>query len=162
MKKIEVVIQPFKLDEIREALAKEKLERISILEVKGAGSHQGKLKQYRGTRYIEDSANVKMEMIVADDAAEPLAEKIVSILRSGDLCDGEVVITPVERLFRVRVGQPDCTGSTRQYAVASSCPSRDKTAFGTYIRTSAERIMKQSETIIKALKKNFARSWARL
>jgi nitrogen regulatory protein P-II 1 len=162
MKKIEAVIQPFKLDEIKEALAKEKLARISILEVKGAGSQQGKLKQYRGTRYIEDSANVKLEMIVADDDAEPLAEMIVTILRSGDLCDGEVIITPVECLFRVRVGQPDCTGAAWQPAVAPSCLGRNKTTFRTHVRSSGESVMKQTETIIKALKEILTRSWARL
>jgi len=96
MKKIEAVIQPFKLDEIREALAKEKLPRISIFEIKGAGSQQGKVKQYRGARYIEDSADVKIEIVVDDDDAEPLAAMIATILRSGDLCDGEVIITPVD------------------------------------------------------------------
>ena len=135
MKKIEAVIQPFKLDEIREALAKEKLPRISIFEIKGAGSQQGKVKQYRGARYIEDSADVKIEIVVDDDDAEPLAAMIATILRSGDLCDGEDIITPVERVLRVRVGQRDYSGSTWQHDVAPSDLMRNRTTLKTYLKT---------------------------
>ena len=135
MKKIEAVIQPFKLDEIREALAKEKLPRISIFEIKEAGSQQGKVKQYRGARYIEDSADVKIEIVVDDDDAEPLAAMIATILRSGDLCDGEVIITPVERVLRVRVGQRDYSGSTWQHDVAPSDLMRNRTTLKTYLKT---------------------------
>ena len=70
MKKIEAVIQPFKLDAVREILAKAKLPRINIFEVKGAGNQQGSIKQYRGTEYIEDSVEIKIEMVVDDDEAE--------------------------------------------------------------------------------------------
>ncbi len=74
MKKVEAIIQPFKLDEVREILAKSKIPRIAIFEVKGAGCQQGRLKQYWGARYIEDSVDVKIEILVDDDEAEPLAE----------------------------------------------------------------------------------------
>src|SRR5262245_30980662 len=105
MKKIEAVIQPFKLDEVKEVLAKKKISRINIFEVRGAGSQQGKPKEYRGTRYIEDSPEIKIEIVVDDDEAEHMAEMIIDVLRTGDLCDGEVIILPVEQCFRLRAGQ---------------------------------------------------------
>jgi nitrogen regulatory protein P-II 1 len=90
MKKIEAVVRPFKFDEIIEALKKENIQRITIFEVKGAGSQQGQIKHYRGAQYIEDSPEIKIEVIVDDDEATRLAGMIVDILRSGDLCDGEL------------------------------------------------------------------------
>src|SRR5262245_51803357 len=105
MKKIEAVIQPFKLDEVKEALAKKKIPRINIFEIRGAGSQQGKPKEYRGTRYIEDSAEIKIEIMVDDDEAEHIAETIIEALRTGELCDGEVIILPVEQSVRLRAGQ---------------------------------------------------------
>lgn len=107
MKKIEAVIQPFKLDEVKEILAKAKIPRINLFEVKGAGSQQGRPKEYRGTRYIEDSTEVKIEMIVDDDEAEAVADMIINTLRTGDLCDGEVIIVPVEQCVRLRAGRRD-------------------------------------------------------
>ena len=105
MKKIEAVIKPFKFDEVKEALEREKIQRVTIFEVKGAGSQQGSIKHYRGAQYFEDSHEIKIEIIVDDDEAKRLAGIIVSILRTGDLCDGEVIIVPIEELLRVRVGQ---------------------------------------------------------
>jgi nitrogen regulatory protein PII len=105
MKKIEAVIQPFKLDAVREILVKAKLPRINIFEVKGAGNQQGSIKQYRGTEYIEDSVEIKIEMVVDDDEAERLADRIIDALRTGDLSDGEVIILPVEQSVRLRAGQ---------------------------------------------------------
>jgi nitrogen regulatory protein P-II 1 len=67
MKKIEAVIQPFKLDAVREILAKAKLPRIALFEVKGAGCQQGRPKKYRGASYMEDSVDVKIEVMVDDD-----------------------------------------------------------------------------------------------
>jgi nitrogen regulatory protein P-II 1 len=105
MKKIEAIFKPFKLDEIKEALAQERIERFSLLEVKGAGCHQISIKQYRGVAYSEDSSEVSVAMVVEDDEADRIAQMLVTTLRSGDLCDGEVVIMPVERLIRVRIGR---------------------------------------------------------
>jgi len=105
MKKLEAVIQGCKADDIREALATEKLPRIAIFEVKGAGTTQGRVTQYRGCRYIEESADVKIEIVTDDDEAERIAELIITTLRSGGLGDGEIIILPVEQNFRLRVGQ---------------------------------------------------------
>ena len=105
MKKIEAIFKPFKLDEIKEALARERIQRFSLLEVKEAGCHQIIIKQYRGVSYSEDSIGVSVAVVVDDDEADRLAQTLVTTLRSGDLCDGEVAIMPVERLIRVRVGK---------------------------------------------------------
>ena len=105
MKKIEAICKPFKLDEIKEALAKERIQRFSLLEVKGAGCNQISIKQYRGVAFTEDSSEVSVGVIVEDDDADRIAQMLLTTLRSGELCDGEVSIMPVERLTRVRVGK---------------------------------------------------------
>ena len=105
MKKIEAIFKPFKLDEIKEALEKENLQRISLCELRGAGRQQVYAKQYRGVSYFEDSAEVSIAMIVDDDEAERIAQTLVTTLRTGELCDGEVAILPVEKLVCVRVGK---------------------------------------------------------
>jgi nitrogen regulatory protein P-II 1 len=105
MKKIEAIFKPFKLHEIKEVLAKERIPRVSLVEVKGAGCHQVRINQYRGVAYPEDSSEVSVAMVVEDDEADRIAQMLATTLGSGELCDGEVAITPVERLIRVRVGK---------------------------------------------------------
>jgi len=85
LKKIEAVIYPFKLDEVKEALERKNIHRMTVFEVIGAGSQQGKLKQYRGARYIEDVAEVKIEIIADDDEVSPLVDTILNTLRTGEL-----------------------------------------------------------------------------
>ena len=82
--------------------------------VKGAGSQQGSIKSYRGAQYFEDSLEIKIEITVDDDEAKRLASIIVRILQTGDLCDGEVIILPIEEMLRVRVGQRSYAGSNWQ------------------------------------------------
>jgi nitrogen regulatory protein P-II 1 len=126
MKKIEAVIKPFKFDEVKEVLERENIQRVTIFEVKGAGSQQGRIKHYRGAQYVEDSHEIKIEIIVDDDEAKRLAGIIVSILRTGDLCDGEVIILPVEELLRVRVGQGSYVGSNWQDSIGPTYLMRNK------------------------------------
>jgi len=102
MKKIEAVIRPFKLDAVREALEK---GQIQIFEVKGAGSQQGKIQCYRGAQYLEEEPEIKVEVIAEDDDVKQVRDSIVTALRTGDLCDGEVVILPMEEVVRVRIGR---------------------------------------------------------
>lgn len=135
MKKIEAVIQPFKLDEVREILAKAKIPRVNIFEVKGAGSQQGRPKEYRGARYIEDSAEVKIEMVVDDDEAELVADMIINALRTGDLCDGEVIIVPVEHSVRLRAGRRDHGVPSRAGDPVSSSLIRDGARLKSYFRS---------------------------
>ena len=127
MKKIEAVVKPFKFDEIIEALKDENIQRITVFEVKGAGSRQGRVKHYRGAQYVEDSPEIKIEIIVDDDEAARLAGMIVDILRSGDLCDGEVIILPIEELLRVRVGQGSTAGSNWQDSIGPGYLMRNRT-----------------------------------
>jgi nitrogen regulatory protein P-II 1 len=103
MKKIEAVIKPFKLDAVKEALENEKVQRITVVDVKGVGRRQGQLKYYRGARYIEAAAELKVEVVAEDDEAQKVTDKIVTALRTGDLCDGEVTILPIETVVRVRI-----------------------------------------------------------
>ena len=105
MKKIEAIFKPFKLDEIKEALRKERIGRFWLSEVKGTGCDQIRLKQYRGVAYAEDSSEVSIVMIVEDDEADRIVQILVTTLHTGGLCDGEVTILPVERSIRVRVGK---------------------------------------------------------
>ena len=118
--------KPFKFDEVKEALEREKIQRVTIFEVKGAGSQQGSIKYYRGAQYVEDSLEIKIEIIVDDDEAKRLAGIIVSILRTGDLCDGEVIILPIEELLRVRVGQGSYVGSNWQDSIGPTYLMRNK------------------------------------
>jgi nitrogen regulatory protein P-II 1 len=127
MKKIEAVVKPFKFDAIIEALKNENIQRITVFEVKGAGSRQGRVKHYRGAQYVEDSPEIKIEIIVDDDEATRLAGMIVDILRSGDLCDGEVIILPIEELLRVRVGQRSSAGSNWQDSIGPGYLMRNRT-----------------------------------
>jgi nitrogen regulatory protein P-II 1 len=135
MKKVEAVIQGFKADEVREALANEEIPRITIFEVKGAGSHQGTQKEYRGARYIEDSADVKIEVIADDDEAERIAHLIINALRTGDLGDGEVIILPIEQNFRLRVGQHGHRAPNWGHDPAASYLMRNTTTFRSYLKT---------------------------
>jgi nitrogen regulatory protein P-II 1 len=104
MKKIEASFKPFKLDEIKEALANERVPRFSLFVV-GADCQQIGVKQYRRVAYREDSSECSVAMIVDDDEADRIAQLLVTTLRSGDLCDGEVTIMPVEKLICARVGK---------------------------------------------------------
>jgi len=78
---------------------------MTVFEVRGAGSQQGKLKQYRGARYIEDVAEVKIEIIADDDEVSQLIDTILNTLRTGELCDGEITILPIEKIVHLRVGK---------------------------------------------------------
>jgi nitrogen regulatory protein P-II 1 len=105
MKKIEAVFKPFKLDEIKEALGKEHVQRFSLFEIRGSGCQQVTAKQYRGVTYDEDSIEASISVIVEDDEADRIAQVLLTTLRSGDLCDGAVSIVPVEKVVRIRVGK---------------------------------------------------------
>ena len=105
MKQIQLIIKPFKLDEVREALEKEKVQRMTLIDVKHRGTQHGMVNQYRGTQYIEDIREVKVEVVAEDDEAEQIASTIVTTLRTGALCDGEITIVPMEKIVCVRIGK---------------------------------------------------------
>ncbi len=105
MKKIEALVPAFKADEVRQALAPYKLRCLTLIEARGGGSDQTQVQEYRGAQYAQDAFQIKLELIVDDDQAETIADTIVSALKTGALCDGEVSVLPMEAVLRVRVGK---------------------------------------------------------
>lgn len=101
MKKIEVVVKPFKVEEIREALDQKQIPNLTLLEMK----RFGQVKQYRGATYLDSTPNVRVEVIVEDDQVSEVVDIVTRALRTGYLCDGEIVILPVKEVIRIRVGE---------------------------------------------------------
>ncbi|PXX51144.1 P-II family nitrogen regulator [Aquitalea magnusonii] len=106
MKKIEAVIKPFKLDEVREALSDIGINGLTVTEVKGFGRQKGHTELYRGAEYVVDFLpKVKVEVILADDLVDRAIESIVAAARTGKIGDGKIFITPVEQVVRIRTGE---------------------------------------------------------
>lgn len=106
MKKIEAVIKPFKLDDVREALSEIGINGMTVTEVKGFGRQKGHTELYRGAEYMVDFLpKVKLEIVVADDIAEQCIEVIIETARTGKIGDGKIFVTNVERVVRVRTGE---------------------------------------------------------
>jgi nitrogen regulatory protein P-II 1 len=106
MKKIEAIIKPFKLDEVKEALAKVGVEGMTVTEVKGFGRQKGHTELYRGAEYVvEFLPKVKVEILVADDRAPAIAKTIEDAARSGQIGDGKIFILPVDEALRIRTGE---------------------------------------------------------
>jgi len=106
MKKIEAIIKPFKLDEVKEALSKEGIQGMTVYEVKGFGRQKGHTELYRGAEYVVDFLpKVKIEVLVADEQAAAVADIIVAAARTGRIGDGKLFITPVEEVVRIRTGE---------------------------------------------------------
>ena len=109
MKKIEAIIKPFKLDEVKEALHEIGLQGITVLEAKGFGRQKGHTELYRGAEYVVDFLpKVKIELFVKDDMLERAVEAIQQAAHTGRIGDGKIFIVPVENAIRVRTGE---TGS---------------------------------------------------
>ena len=106
MKKIEAIIKPFKLDEVKEALQDVGLQGITVLEAKGFGRQKGHTELYRGAEYVVDFLpKVKIELVVDDDIAERAVDAILQAAHTGRIGDGKIFITPVEEAIRVRTGE---------------------------------------------------------
>jgi len=106
MKKIEAIIKPFKLDEVKEALHEVGLQGITVIEAKGFGRQKGHTELYRGAEYVVDFLpKVKLEIVVEDDMVERAVEAIVRTARTGRIGDGKIFITSVEDVIRVRTGE---------------------------------------------------------
>ena len=106
MKKIEAIIKPFKLDEVKQALAREGIQGMTIYEVKGFGRQRGHTEVYRGAEYVVDFVpKVKIELLVSDDKAAACAEIIQNMARSGKIGDGKIFITTVDDVIRIRTGE---------------------------------------------------------
>ena len=108
MKKIEAVIKPFKLDEVREALSEIGVTGLTVTEVKGFGRQKGHTELYRGAEYVVDFLpKVKVELIVAERQVEPAIDAIVKAARTGKIGDGKIFVTSVEQVVRIRTGETD-------------------------------------------------------
>ena len=106
MKKIEAIIKPFKLDDVREALAEAGVSGLTVTEVKGFGRQKGHTELYRGAEYVVDFLpKVKVELVVADDILDRCIEAITSAARTGKIGDGKIFVTPVEQVVRIRTGE---------------------------------------------------------
>lgn len=106
MKKIEAIIKPFKLDDVKEALNQLGIKGMTLTEVKGYGRQKGHKEIYRGAEYIVDFIpKVKLELIVQDDQVNEIVEVIRSAALTGKIGDGKIFILPVEEVIRVRTGE---------------------------------------------------------
>ena len=109
MKKIEAIIKPFKLDEVKEALQEVGLQGITVLEAKGFGRQKGHTELYRGAEYVIDFLpKVKIEVVVNDDQVDGAIEAIRKAAETGRIGDGKIFVTNVEQAIRIRTGE---TGS---------------------------------------------------
>jgi nitrogen regulatory protein P-II 1 len=108
MKKVEAVIKPFKLDDVREALSEIGITGMTAIEVKGFGRQKGHTELYRGAEYVVDFLpKVKLEIVVKEDDLERCIEAITNAARTGKIGDGKIFITSVERVVRIRTGETD-------------------------------------------------------
>jgi len=108
MKKIEVIIKPFKLDDVKEALNGIGIKGMTISEVKGYGRQKGHTEIYRGAEYVVDFLpKIKLEIIVGSDQVDQVIETVVSAARTGKIGDGKIFVLPVEKIIRVRTGETD-------------------------------------------------------
>jgi nitrogen regulatory protein P-II 1 len=106
MKKIEAVIKPFKLDEVKEALHEVGLQGITVVEAKGFGRQKGHTELYRGAEYVVDFLpKVKIELVCEDSVAERAVEAIMNAARTGRIGDGKIFISTVEEVIRIRTGE---------------------------------------------------------
>ncbi len=106
MKKIEAIIKPIKLDEVKEALQEVGVQGLSVIEVKGFGRQKGHTELYRGAEYVVDFLpKVKIEVVLTDDMVEPAIEAIIGAARTDKIGDGKIFVTPVEQAIRIRTGE---------------------------------------------------------
>jgi nitrogen regulatory protein P-II 1 len=106
VKKVEAIIKPFKLDEVKEVLNEIGIQGITVSEVKGFGRQKGHTELYRGAEYVVDFIpKIKMEIIVADDMVSKVLEVIEQAAKTGRIGDGKIFVTPVEEVIRIRTGE---------------------------------------------------------
>jgi nitrogen regulatory protein P-II 1 len=106
MKKIEAVIKPFKLDDVREALSEVGISGLTVTEVKGFGRQKGHTELYRGAEYVVDFLpKIKIEVVVPSDLVETALDAIVKSAHTGKIGDGKIFVSPVEQVIRIRTGE---------------------------------------------------------
>jgi nitrogen regulatory protein P-II 1 len=106
MKKIEAIIKPFKLDEVREALSEIGVTGLTVTEVKGFGRQKGHTELYRGAEYVVDFLpKVKVEVVLADNQVDAAIEAIIKAAHTGKIGDGKIFVTAIEQVVRIRTGE---------------------------------------------------------
>ncbi len=106
MKMITAIIKPFKLDDVRQAVAEIGIQGITVTDVKGFGRQKGHTELYRGAEYVVDFLpKSKLELVVADDVSDQVIEAVITAARTGKIGDGKIFITDVEQAIRIRTGE---------------------------------------------------------
>jgi nitrogen regulatory protein P-II 1 len=106
VKKVEAIIKPFKLDEVKEALQEVGIQGLSVLEAKGFGRQKGHTELYRGAEYVVDFLpKVKIEVVIADDQLDSVIEAIVGAAKTGKIGDGKIFVSNVEQAIRIRTSE---------------------------------------------------------
>lgn len=108
MKKIEIIMKPFKLEEVQEAVLELGVGGMNVSEIKGFGRQKGHKEIYRGAEYVVDFVpKIKLEMVVHDDRVQTIVEAVMNAARTGEIGDGKIFVLPVEKAIRIRTGEED-------------------------------------------------------
>ena len=108
MKKVEVILKPFKLDDVREALSDIGITGMTVTEVKGFGRQKGHTELYRGAEYVVDFLpKIKIELVIREEQLEECIEAVTNSARTGKIGDGKIFVTSVEKVIRIRTGEQD-------------------------------------------------------
>lgn len=106
LKKVEAIIRPFKLDEVKIALVNAGIVGMTVSEVRGFGRQKGMTERYRGSEYtVEFLQKLKVEIVVENDQVDMVVDKIITASRTGEIGDGKIFISPVEQIIRIRTGE---------------------------------------------------------
>lgn len=106
MKKIEAIIRPFKLDELKLALVNAGIVGMTVTEVRGFGRQKGQTERYRGSEYtVEFLQKLKVDIVVEDDQVDMVVEKVITAARTGEIGDGKIFISPIDSIVRIRTGE---------------------------------------------------------
>jgi nitrogen regulatory protein P-II 1 len=108
LKKVEAIIRPFKLDEVKIALVNAGVVGMTVSDVRGFGRQKGHTERYRGSEYtVEFLQKLKIEIVVEDDQVDMVVDKVITAARTGEIGDGKIFVSPVERIIRIRTGEKD-------------------------------------------------------
>ncbi len=108
MKKVEAIIRPFKLDEVKIALVNAGIVGMTVSEVRGFGRQKGQTERYRGSEYtVEFLQKLKVEIVVEDSQVDMVIEKVIAAARTGEIGDGKIFVYPVDHIIRIRTGERD-------------------------------------------------------
>jgi nitrogen regulatory protein P-II 1 len=108
LRKVEAIIRPFKLDEVKIALVNAGIVGMTVSEVRGFGRQKGQTERYRGSEYtVEFLQKLKIEIVIEDDQVDLVVDKLVAAARTGEIGDGKIFISPVDRIVRIRTGEKD-------------------------------------------------------